>query len=302
MKSFPMASKIFITCILALAETFFVSCGLEDVITVNAPTSLINSPLYSGDDYLKWYASFRVNETDQPDSFSGTEIYYKIYNNSSDLISQRNSILSVNTSSNSTAAATRMVDTYQYQVLGAHSFKTGKTVSQSVFVPADILKNSLNVAFRVKTYTGNENYGANGEDVSDFEQFRACIKFSGRLRAFVNDSTVFVGYDSSEGWKYFSGASGGSGTAVAYNDIDFIVPARNNRKSFDFFDEQDTDSDENVEPSESDDDYKHNDSASASDTYYVQFFAVGVAFDGSSLSNAYSLVLDLGSVPIIKNK
>ena len=59
---------------------------------------------------------------------------------------------------------------------------------------------------------------------------------------------------------------------------------------------------ENVEPSESDGDYKHNDSASASDTYYVQFFAVGVAFDGSSLSNAYSLVLDLGSVPIIKNK
>ena len=186
--------------------------------------------------------------------------------------------------------------------MGAHSFKTGKTVSQSVFVPADILKNSLNVAFRVKTYTGNENYGANGEDVSDFEQFRACIKFSGRLRAFVNGSTVFVGYDSSEGWKYFSGTSGGSGTAVAYNDIDFIVPARNNGKSFDFFDEQDTDSDENVEPSESDGDYKHNDSASASDTYYVQFFAVGVAFDGSSLSNAYSLVLDLGSVPIIKNK
>ena len=153
--------------------------------------------LYSGDDYLKWYASFRVNETDQPDSFSGTEIYYKIYNNSSDLISQRNSILLVNTSSNSTAAATRMIDTYQYQVLGAHSFKTGKTVSQSVFFFLFILKNSLNVAFRVKTYTGNENYGANGEDVSDFEQFRACIKFSGRLRAFVNGSTVFVGYDFS---------------------------------------------------------------------------------------------------------
>ena len=89
---------------------------------------------------------------------------------------------------------------------------------------------------------------------------------------------------------------------MSYDDIDFIIPSRSNGKSFDFFDEQDTDSDENVQPLESDDDYKHNDSASASDTYYVQFFAVGVAFDSSSLSNAYSLLLDLGSVPIIKNK
>ena len=77
---------------------------------------------------------------------------------------------------------------------------------------------------------------------------------------------------------------------------------RNNGKSFDFFDDLDTKLDENVKPSVSDDDYCHNTTDSESDTYYVQFFAVAVAFDTSSLGYTYSTVLDLGSVPISKNR
>ena len=69
-----------------------------------------------------------------------------------------------------------------------------------------------------------------------------------------------------------------------------------------FFDDEETDSDTHAEPAEGDADYYYNSTASASDTYYVQFFAVGVAFDSVNLKNAYSLVLDLGSVPVIKGR
>ena len=85
----------------------------------------------------------------------------------------------------------------------------------------------------------------------------------------------------------------------------FVVPFRyGNTKSFDFFDDDEDDVYRNrdVEPSSGDSDYNYSSSASASNTYYVQFFAVAAAFDTENCGMAYSLVLNLGSIPIIKGK
>lgn len=295
MKSFRITGRKFFSLFFVLAETFFVSCGLEEIITVNAPTTRYSDPRYDGNDYLNYYVSFAVNESGQPDTFIGTEVYYKIYNNSRDLLSQQSSILSVNSSSNSTAAAVKMIDTYKFQPLGIYP-----SVSQTLFIPKGT---GYKITFRVKTVKGNEDYGSSESDgIEILEQFRACVKFSGRLRALVNGNPVFVDYSSSDGWKSYSSADGTIGTPVSYGDIKFLVPYRNNGKSFDFFDDLDTKLDENVKPSVSDDDYCHNTTDSESDTYYVQFFAVAVAFDTSSLGYTYSTVLDLGSVPISKNR
>ena len=72
-----------------------------------------------------------------------------------------------------------------------------------------------------------------------------------------------------------------------------LVPFRNgSTKSFDFFDDNDDESDSDVKPAEGDSDFYYSSSSSADDTYYVQFFAVGVAFDEATLSNTYSRKAD----------
>ena len=238
---------------------FFFSCGLDEVISVAEPTKTNNDPNYSGVDFLKWYCSFVTEERGNSDTkgFSGTDIYYKIYNSSSALESQRSSILSVNTTSNGTASATKMIEPYSYQPLGLSSGSP-----ESPFIPDDGKNRS--VVFRAKTYSGNENYAGD-----NMEQFRACVIIDGQVMS--------------------------SGDGVP------LVPFRNgSTKSFDFFDDNGDDSDSDVKPAEGDSDFYYSSSSSADDTYYVQFFAVGVAFDEATLSNTYSLVLDLGSVPIIK--
>ena len=245
-------------CLLSvlLCASALVSCGLEEVTYVSEPTVTSSSPLYSSSDYLTWYSDFTTAETGQSDSFIGTDVYYKIYNNYSSLVSQRNAILSVNTNANSSAAATRMIETYSFRPLGTNNG------SETVFVPKSNANRRIRI--RLKTYRGNEGYTG-----ADMYTRRACI-IGGRFR---DDGSFF--------------------------------PYRNgNAKSFDFFNDADDNKTDltntNVKPSDGDADYFHDSVASEADTYYVQLFAVGVVFDSGSLSNSYSLVLDIGSVPIRK--
>ena len=257
--SITKQNKRLLSCFFLWWTFFLSSCGLDTVISINEPTITDAPPLYNSDDYLTWYFSFTTNERNQQDSFVGTEIYYKIYNNSSNLVSQRNAINSVNYTSNGTAAATKMIDTYTYQPLG-----TNPVIGNSPFIEST--GTNTDVVLRLKTYTGNESYM--GENI---ESFRACLKIAGELQT----------------------STGG----------EYIVPFRiGNTKSFDFFDDDNDDlsGTRDVEPENGDSDFYYNSSPSSTDTYYVQLFAVGVAFDSDNLSNTYSLVLDLGSVPIKK--
>lgn len=221
------------------------SCGLEEVVVVEEPTVTYNEPLYSNGDSTYFYCDFLTKESGQLNSFIGTEVYYKIYNNSSNLVSERSSILAVNSSSSSTSAAARMIDSYSYQPLG-----TNPQSSDSVLVPS----------------TGNDR------------------------RVYFRPVDNGIGDDLVADIR-ISGASIGR------------IPYRySNDKSFDFFDNDDNDDSDkvDVEPAEGDLDYKYNSSATDSEKYFIQFFAVGVAYDTTNLTRSYSLVLDLGSIPIIK--
>lgn len=77
----------------------------------------------------------------------------------------------------------------------------------------------------------------------------------------------------------------------------YCQPLRYNLKTFDFFDEWETDFDINAAPVDGDDDFSYS-TSNDPDTYYVQLFAINVAWDGNTLSNIYSLVLNLGNVSI----
>lgn len=228
------------------------SCGIEEVIVVEEPTVTYHDPLYSDSDNSYFYCDFSTNDSeneDLGDAFLGTEVYYKIYNNSNTLVSERSAILAVNTTSSSSSAASRMIDTYTYQPLG-----TSPQTSDSIFVPSSGV--NRRVYFRPVDVPNSF-----GDDL--------------KAAVIIYDSDVKKG----------------------------CIPYRySNDRSFDFFDNDDNDDSDkvDVEPVEGDLDYKKSSTSSADGKYFVQFFAVGVAIDTGSLSRSYSLVLDLGSIPITK--
>ena len=98
MKNTWKVSKSKIYFVIVLLGVFFISCGLEDILIVEAPTVVNNEPLYESEDYLTLYFDFETNE--KSDNFSGTDIYYKIYNSSEDLKRERDYINTLSSSSN----------------------------------------------------------------------------------------------------------------------------------------------------------------------------------------------------------
>lgn len=252
------------TIIICILSGFFVSsCGLEEVLTVEEPKTLTNNTDYSSSEPLKWYFGFKT-AVDSGVNFIGTDVYYKIYNNYSTLNSERSSILSVNTNTNSSAAATRMIETYTYQPLG-----TSTATDNSVYFEKSVANRT--VVFRLKTYYPSIN-DEESKKANDRYKQHACVGIK------IGDTTTEYSYEK-------------------------FIPFRNgNRKSFDFFDDDEDNKggSRDVLPEEGDSDYKHSSSASETDVYYVQLFAVGVALNPETVTASYSLVLDLGSVPIRK--
>jgi hypothetical protein len=272
------------------------SCGLDEYYILEPPTVAYNTSYYSTADYTKWFYEFKTNETANSDYYAskkagfvflGTEIYYKIYNNYSTLASEKSAISSVNTSSNYSAAATRMIETYTYQTL-----TTYPSMSWSPFV--ECAQSNRTVYIRLtQTGTGYEYRAAialgTTSTVADLSYIG---QYNGTTDSFTYNATTDV----------WTGASSGT---VSYSDIDFVVPCRNGTtNSFDFFNNIDDDNEGTlkygVEPSSGDSDYKYSSTASADNTYYVQLYAVAVGRD-SNYTNSYSLVLDLGTVPIEKD-
>jgi len=254
-----MQKNSFFLILCIFAGIFFFSCGLEELLSLDSPTVTQNNPLYSSTDYLTWYSAFTTEERSQPDEFIGTEVYYKIYNNYSSLTSQRSAILSVNTSSNSSAAATRMIETYTYQPLGA-----SQNTNNVVYVPGT--GSARRVVIRLKNYQDGSGYTSD----EDRYNFAACVRIGGDYQTYIP-------------YRY------------------------DNSRSFDFFDydEDNKGGNRDVEPKDGDSDYFYNSSGFSDgydNTYFVQLFAVAKAWNTTTCTPVYSLVLDLGSVPIRKGE
>lgn len=101
------------------AMVFFTTCGLDTFYTVAPPTTVIHEPVYTSTDFASNYFHFRsaINSTsDSSFNFLGTAVYYRIYASYSTMLSRQSSISAVNTSSDYSAAAVRLVS-YGYQQL-----------------------------------------------------------------------------------------------------------------------------------------------------------------------------------------
>nr|MCR5289421.1 hypothetical protein [Treponema sp.] len=92
------------------------ACGLTEYYTLEPP-KIIHESSYTSTDYTTRYVSFRTEENQDTGgefTFDGTAVYYKIYNNYSTMVSRYTSILNVNSTSDYSAAAKRMIETYGY--------------------------------------------------------------------------------------------------------------------------------------------------------------------------------------------
>lgn len=113
----------FIVILSVVCLYFFSGCGVKEYYSLDAP-SAYHTPSYETSDYTSKYFRFRTaDNSSMGSSLSnlGTAVYYKIYSSSSTLLSHISAVNSVNSSSNGSAAATRIAETYGYQQLGTSS-------------------------------------------------------------------------------------------------------------------------------------------------------------------------------------
>lgn len=148
--------------ILSACFFLFNSCGLEEFIVVTPPTYVGNSPAYTNEDFSLNYVSFTTSEKDNEelgDSFKGTAVYYKIYNNTSDLTAEYENLQSLSLSENSKASAsTQMIEIYGYKPLH-RTDEDGFEYNEEVLIPT---VNGMNrtVEIRLTNYQDDEKYKA----------------------------------------------------------------------------------------------------------------------------------------------
>lgn len=281
-------------CMCILGILFFSGCGLDEFYILEAPSAEPHSNYSSSkgmtDDFTEWYFELKTNDIKNKDYWAsekanfvylGTEVLYRIYNNYNTIASHEGVIDSINTDDNYGAAASKLIDTYGYKPL-----KMQPDIDWSPFIP-ESGKNQT-VIFRLKTYQDS---------------------IAPELKAHIKIDNKYLGYDSSTNKikKYMYNDSNGTwideeNQNVDFNSIHFIIPYRTDGShSFDFFDYNDTKSEVNIEPKSGDEDFEFSSSASDDDAYYVKLYAVSKGRD-ANYTNSYSLVVDLGTVPIKRSE
>ncbi|MBO7122940.1 MAG: hypothetical protein J6V90_06630 [Treponema sp.] len=114
-----MKNKFFLIASSVLSLFFLTTCGLDTYYTLSPPPAYLWYPSISITDkaqkYFDFYSATNTN-TDGSFRFLGTAVYYRIYASQQTMNSHISSISSVNTSSDYSAAAIRMIG-YGYQQL-----------------------------------------------------------------------------------------------------------------------------------------------------------------------------------------
>ena len=146
------------------------ACGLDTFYYLDPPITDGHTSYYTTEDGIYRYFSFVTNEesslgdNDQYFSssselvFLGTEVYYKIYNNYSTMVSAENAIDSLNSSSsNYAAAAESLIESRGYKPL---KFSSGSFIP---LVEAGSSPNNRHVYIRLNDYGTEVDY--NGQPV-----------------------------------------------------------------------------------------------------------------------------------------
>lgn len=119
-KTCKLIEFIFFQSIVSCLFLFNIGCGLDTVYVIDAP-STIHEPYYQSISQDSHYFKFHTNEPSAADEdslgyiFLGTDIYYKIYNDSSQLETETSNLKSyAQNEETSYNSFTRLKDTYNY--------------------------------------------------------------------------------------------------------------------------------------------------------------------------------------------
>ena len=155
----PFLSYV-ITCFFILNFFFLSSCGLDVYYVMPSPVDYQvyqHQAQYSNTDFAENYFLFNTYESDFDNEgglqFQGTEVYYKIYSNSSTMLSQVEALQSLaSNDSSSTTAINRMTTTYSFQPLKALSY------SENTLIPYTGTNRSIKI--RLTDYLDMDDFSS----------------------------------------------------------------------------------------------------------------------------------------------
>lgn len=154
MKKTLELQKLFVFFVVGCLFLFNLSCGLDVYEVIPAPTSVIHPLDYENEDPAEKYFNFWTNEKFQLSNFTflGTDVYYKIYNNYSTMLSDRATLQSLADSTTSTNSASTMRQSLSYQPL----LYKGET--SAVLIPAESANRQVYI--RLSNYQDEPAYSA----------------------------------------------------------------------------------------------------------------------------------------------
>ena len=187
---FKKATGIFSLIFFIFCIVLFSSCGMQVHFSLDPPVSY-HKPDYSTSDYAQKYFEFRTASNSDAGEFTvlGTAVYYKIYGSSSALVTDVNSVEALNTSSNGSAAARKVIETLGYKQLGTSAGSVTPFISG---------RNSKRVSVRLMTYGTDSDYSAKVE-IGGVKQAWTPLRFDSRYTfEFGRNDSKYANYDNNK--------------------------------------------------------------------------------------------------------
>lgn len=169
-KTCNVTGKIFCLLLITCLFLFNTGCGLDTFYMIDAPYSVIHQPTYDNIDYSYRYFDFWTNETVEIEGFDfrGTEVYYKIYNNYSQMSSEISTLQSLaNDSEKNVTAADKMINPTDS---GGYAYKELKVSGkyESPLIPATGVNQRIYI--RLTDYQSMPDYSARICTIQDGEE------------------------------------------------------------------------------------------------------------------------------------
>ncbi|NLC93974.1 MAG: hypothetical protein GX677_11110 [Treponema sp.] len=159
-----MKKKTFLLCISLICLFVLSSCGLDTLLVLYVPTSKQNDPNVESlwdKKYFDFWTSDTTNQNtiSSEYTFLGTNIFYKIYNNTTTMNSEISTISTISNSTNYQNAIEKLTNV---KSSGGYGYKQLKASGSSAtpIVPASLLKINQRVYIRLTDYNSSSEYSS----------------------------------------------------------------------------------------------------------------------------------------------
>lgn len=159
-KAYSKIKYIILLSVVMCLFAFNTGCGLDTFYIIEAPTSIVHQPIYNSIDASDRYFEFWTNESTEMEGFTfmGTEVYYKIYNSSSSMISDVNVLQTLSSDVDKSAtAADKMINPTSS---GGYGYKALKVDGNNTVPLIQPSSSNQRVYIRLSDYQAVDEYSA----------------------------------------------------------------------------------------------------------------------------------------------